>query len=136
MKKVRKKILVVDDHPITHRLLEKVLKSQGFDLISVFDGISAVFKAKEEHPDLILLDVMLPELGGHEVARRLKADPLTRDIPVVFVTNTLSKKEDKAQKEIIVDGVAYPAFAKPLYYLKLLSMIRKAIKQREKKEGG
>ena len=121
------KILVIDDHVMMHRTLEKVLNSQGFQFIGAFDAVSALSKAVSEAPDLILLDLRLPDMDGKQVVRSLKTDPKTRGIPIVFITATLSKKNDKEEKYVDVDGKQYLAFAKPLYYPKLVSVIRKEV---------
>ena len=127
MKKESQKILVVDDHVMMHRTLEKVLKSQNFEFIGAFDAVSAIAKAADEAPDLILLDLRLPDIDGQQVARSLKTDPKTQNIPIIFITATLSKKDDKVDKHVVVDGITYLAFAKPLYYPKLISVIKKTI---------
>ncbi|OGX06704.1 MAG: hypothetical protein A2Z88_09505 [Omnitrophica WOR_2 bacterium GWA2_47_8] len=133
--KIRKKILVIDDHPMMHRELEKILSAQGFEFLGCFDAISGIRKVKESLPDLVLLDMMLPELDGKQVVRSIKTDEETKHIPVIFITATLSKRDDKKEKTIDVDGVTYPAFAKPLFYLKLISTIRHLIDENEKSKG-
>lgn len=79
------KILLVDDEPNNLKLLQQILKGQ-YDLIFAVDGKKALEAAKNHHPDLILLDVMMPEMNGYEVCEQLKASPATEDIPVIFVT--------------------------------------------------
>lgn len=128
-KKAPAKILVIDDDPSTVRLLEKWLAVAGYDVLSAFNGTSGVVKAKEGKPDLILLDVMIPDLSGAEVTKKLKEDDATRQIPIVFITVTISKRNDKISKHIEIDGQLYQAFAKPLYQPKLLSVIRKLIRR-------
>jgi two-component system sensor histidine kinase/response regulator len=81
-----KKILVVDDYVEFARLLEGRLRSEGFEAEVVHDGPSAVQKARSLKPDLIILDIMMPEVGGNEVCLELMKDPVTRDIPVIFLT--------------------------------------------------
>jgi Response regulator containing a CheY-like receiver domain and an HD-GYP domain len=82
---MKKKILLVDDEPNNLQLLRQILRS-SYQLIFAHNGQSALAAVAAHHPDLILLDVMMPDLDGYEVCRRLKADPLTHDIPVIFVT--------------------------------------------------
>lgn len=82
---MKKKILLVDDEPNNLQLLRQILKS-SYQLIFAHNGQSALAAVAAHHPDLILLDVMMPDLDGYEVCRRLKTDPLTHDIPVIFVT--------------------------------------------------
>jgi len=127
-----KKILIIDDHPIMHRELEKVLAKEGFQFTGAFEAMGGLRKAKEESPDLILLDVMLPEYDGKQVVRSLKSDPETKDIPIIFMTVTLSKKDDVFDKTIEVEGVAYPAFPKPLNYPKVIGLMKELISAREK----
>ena len=81
-----KKILVVDDYVEFARLLEGRLKAEGFEADVANDGSSAIEKAKALKPDLIILDIMMPEVGGTEVRLELMKDPTTRDIPVIFLT--------------------------------------------------
>ncbi len=82
---MKKKILLVDDEPNNLQLLRQILRS-SYQLIFAHNGQSALAAVAAHHPDLILLDVMMPDLDGYEVCRRLKADPLMHDIPVIFVT--------------------------------------------------
>ena len=81
-----KKILIVDDYPDFARLLEGRLKAEGFEAYVAFDGPGAIQKTKELQPDLIILDIMMPDIGGTEVRVELMKDPLTRDIPIIFLT--------------------------------------------------
>ena len=81
-----KKILVVDDYAEFARLLEGRLNAEGFEAHIVNDGTSAISTAKTLKPDLIVLDIMMPEVGGTEVQLELMKDPVTRDIPVIFLT--------------------------------------------------
>ncbi|KJZ08686.1 chemotaxis protein CheY [Marinomonas sp. S3726] len=90
-----KKILIVDDEPNNLNLLRQVLKGK-FQLIFANCGLKALSAAKEHKPDLILLDIMMPDLSGYEVCEKLKKNPLTRDIPVIFVT-AMSDAEDEAK---------------------------------------
>ena len=81
-----KRILAVDDEPHILKLIAFSLSSHGFDVLEATDGLSAVEIARVEHPDLILLDVMMPALDGYEACRRIKADPITADIPIFMLT--------------------------------------------------
>jgi len=91
-------VLIVDDEPDIVRLLEVALRSEGFRLLSAFDGESALALARAERPDLILLDWRLPRQSGLDVCRALRAeaDPRLRDVPVVLLT-ALDGAEDTAQ---------------------------------------
>jgi len=87
------RVLVVDDVEANVKLLEAKLSSEYFDVLSAFNGPTAREIADKELPDVILLDVMIPEMDGFEVCRQLKANPRTADIPVVMVT-ALSEVSD------------------------------------------
>ena len=78
------KILVVDDDPAVLRFLTLALESEGYDATSAENGLQALAFAQEQHPDLAILDVMLPGMDGLEVCHRLKSDKLTSDIPVLM----------------------------------------------------
>ncbi|MFQ5511517.1 MAG: response regulator transcription factor [Candidatus Krumholzibacteriia bacterium] len=80
------KILVVDDEVYILHILEFSLGAEGFEVISASNGELAVEKAKQERPNLIVLDIMMPVLDGYETCRRLKQEPETKDIPVVLLT--------------------------------------------------
>ncbi|MDO8962873.1 MAG: response regulator [Coriobacteriia bacterium] len=81
-----KKILVIDDEPMVVKMVSDVLISRGLEVITAPEGYEGLLKAISEHPDLILLDVVMPGLDGHEVLARLHKDARTTDIPVVFLT--------------------------------------------------
>ncbi|HEY8829851.1 MAG TPA: response regulator, partial [Candidatus Limnocylindria bacterium] len=76
------KILAVDDVPQNVRLLEAVLTSNGFEVVSAATGEEALLRVLKDKPDLVLLDIMLPGIDGYEVCRRLRADPKTSFLPV------------------------------------------------------
>jgi two-component system, cell cycle response regulator len=83
---VTARVLVVDDVELNVKLLEAKLSSEYFDVLRAYDGAAAIEIAGTLFPDVILLDVMMPNMDGFEVCRRLKADPRTGDLPVVMVT--------------------------------------------------
>ena len=80
------KILAVDDEPSIVRLVAATLKAKGHEVITASDGQEALLKARMEKPDLIVLDIMMPILDGRETRKRLKADPKTADIPIIFAS--------------------------------------------------
>jgi two-component system sensor histidine kinase/response regulator len=87
-------ILIVDDTPINLRVIVESLEDQGYRIVVATRGEEALKRAIYVRPDLILLDVMMPDLNGFEICRRLKAQPSTRDIPVIFMTS-LTSVDDK-----------------------------------------
>lgn len=80
------RILLVDDHQLNIRVMYEIFRHE-FDVFIALNGEQALEKCSELHPDLVLLDVVMPRLDGYEVCRRLKADPTLADIPVIFITS-------------------------------------------------
>ena len=90
------KILVVDDQPINVQLLKRKLEREGLAVIAAYTGLEAIDLVQREKPDLILLDVMMPDMDGIEVCQRLQAREDTRSIPIIFIT-ARSTKESKLE---------------------------------------
>lgn len=119
-------ILIVDDNTNNLRVLFNLLKKSGFRVLVATDGKNALDKVNQTYPDLILLDVMMPELSGFEVCRQLQANPNTQEIPVIFMT-ALSENEDKV-KGLKLGAVDY--ITKPFYQEEVLSRIQLHLKLR------
>ncbi|MGC4080180.1 MAG: response regulator [Rubrivivax sp.] len=79
-------ILSIEDQPDIRRLIRMTLEFKGYEVVEAGDGMQGLELARQSPPDLILLDVMMPGIDGHEVARRLQADARTRDVPVVMIS--------------------------------------------------
>ncbi len=94
----KKRILIVEDEESLLKLESILLTSKGYEVKGVSNGQAALDAVAEEHPDLILLDIMLPEVDGFEVCRRIKNDDQTRHIPVIMLTAKKSR-EDMARGE-------------------------------------
>src|SRR5262249_7165646 len=90
------RILVVDDTPQNVRLLEAILIPRGYTVVGASSGQQALDLVAEQIPDLVLLDIMMPGMDGHEVCRRLRADPSTALLPVVMVTASGDQNKVKA----------------------------------------
>ena len=118
--KKRAKILVVDDEADTLLVLSERLQAEGFAVLEASDGESAIRQAKSEIPDLILLDVCLPDLGGGEVASALQEDPATGRIPIIYLTALFSK-----QQEARYGGTQ--TLAKPIEMPKLIAAIENSL---------
>jgi len=97
---MKRKILVVDDEPQIVRLLALRLKAQNFDVVSAYDGYQCVQVAKEELPDLILLDIKMPLGGGIKAFEKMKSISSTSNIPVIFITAFPSVKVKKLVMEM------------------------------------
>ncbi len=113
-------LLIVDDTPANLGVLVETLSAAGYRLMVAEDGEEALAQTHQTVPDLILLDVMMPTLDGFETCRRLKADPRTRDVPVLFMT-ALHETADKV-KAFAVGGVDY--ITKPIEHEEALARIR------------
>lgn len=81
-----KKILVIDDEPMVIRMATDGLTAKGFTVVSAPNGYEGLIAARSEKPDLILLDIEMPDLNGHEVLARLRKDERTKDIPVIHLS--------------------------------------------------
>jgi len=104
----RPRILVVDDQPTNIQTLYQVLKGE-YDVAMATDGSQAIELCQRRPPDLVLLDVVMPGIDGFEVCRRLKTDPATRDVPVIFVTARDSTEDETLGLEVgAVDFIAKP----------------------------
>lgn len=88
-----KKILVVEDDRFLRELITKKISKEGFEVIRAVDGEDGIKKIKEEKPDLVLLDLILPGIDGFEVLSQMKEDPEIKSIPVIILSN-LGQKED------------------------------------------
>ena len=80
------KVLVVEDDPSVRGLLHTLLSAEGYDVVTASDGLAGLVKATATHPALVLLDLMMPDLGGVRVLEELRDDPELADIPVIVVT--------------------------------------------------
>ncbi len=102
-------ILVVDDSRMNLRVLTQSLETYGYKTLRARSGEEAIQQARQQHPDIILLDVMMPGIDGFETCRRLKSDPRTQDIPVIFMT-ALTDTDNKVKgfQEGAVDYITKP----------------------------
>jgi twitching motility two-component system response regulator PilH len=88
-------VLIVDDSPTETHVLQKMLESGGYNILTAPDGDQGVGMARDERPDVVLMDVVMPGLNGFQATRMLSRDPETADIPVIMVT-TKDQETDKA----------------------------------------
>jgi two-component system cell cycle response regulator DivK len=118
-----KTILHVEDNELNRKIIRDLLRRTSYRLIEAPDGEAAVAVAREQHPDLILMDVQLPKVSGIEATRRVRAEPTTADIPIIAITSfALSGDEQRAK-----DAGASAYLAKPYSPFTLLDMIRKLL---------
>lgn len=115
------KIMVVDDDDSTIEFLRDALTIEGYGVIPVLNGTRALDVAKSDHPDLILLDLVMPEIGGLEVLRQLKSDPVTRQIPVLVLTG----KERMEDRDTSIRLGAEEFLTKPLELRDIITEIKR-----------
>lgn len=120
------KILIIDDNDINRQVLMGILRKEGYALLQAADGAQALAAARREHPDLVLLDIMMPLMDGYEVCSRLKKDPSTADIPVIF----LSALTETANKVKGLDLGAVDYITKPFDQAEVLARVRSHLKIR------
>jgi diguanylate cyclase (GGDEF)-like protein len=103
------KILIVDDEPINIKILAEILKNPDHEILTATNGVTALELASVEDPDLILLDIMMPQVDGYEVCSSLKSDKQTRNIPVIFVTACGEEDDETLGLELgAVDYITKP----------------------------
>ena len=122
-----KKILVIDDLPENVFMLQDRLEHEGFEVLTAYDGHSGIDKAMAELPDLILLDIMMPDITGLEVCKILVNDPKTKDIPIILVT---AKSGAEDTREGLESG-AFDYIKKPFNRIELLARVQSALKLSE-----
>ena len=89
------KILVVDDDPLDVRLIKERLLAHNYEVIEAFSGPEGIEMARAHHPDLIVMDILMPKMDGTEAYSIIKNDAATANIPVLFLTAILTKKEEQ-----------------------------------------
>lgn len=125
------RLLIVDDHPKNIQVVGKILSNKGYRSIVAQNGLEALKAAQQALPDLILLDVMMPEMDGFETCKQLKASPKTENIPIIFLTA-------KTETEDIVQGFEVGAVDyvnKPFNTHELLARIRTHLELKRYKEN-
>ncbi len=126
----KSKILIVDDNPLNAKLLAARLPQEEYEVFTAFSGQEALKKLEEELINLILLDIMMPGMDGYDVARRVKKDPRTSEIPVIFITALEGTEETIKGLEAGADEF----LNKPVSALELLSRVRSLIRSKRYRE--
>lgn len=127
MTALRGRILVVDDTEPNLRLLRALLTGAGYEVVTAPCGTDGIAAATRENPDLILLDIMMPDLTGFEVCQRLRASADTRHTPIVFLT-ALHEMEDHVRA---IDVGGDDVLTKPINKLELLLRVKSLLRVRE-----
>ena len=119
-----KKILIIDDNPDNVFLLQDRLEREGFEIIKAYQGETGIQKAVEEKPDLILLDIMMPNMSGFDVCKTLTAHQATKLIPIILLT-ALTEADDL--NEGFMSG-AFDYIKKPFNRIELIARIKSALR--------
>ena len=122
-----KRILLIEDNAINRRLAQFLLKSQGYEVWEVSSAPEAFESLKQKQPDLILMDIQLPGMDGLAATKKLKADPATRNIPILVVTSYAMKGDEAKAFEAGCSGYV----TKPIDKTVFLEAVAKALKSRE-----
>ncbi len=124
---MKKRILIVEDNDLNLKLFRDLLTAHGYETLETKDGLEAIMLTRNERPDLLLMDIQLPEISGLDVTRRLKADEAIRHIPIIAVT-AFAMKDD--EEKILAAGCeAY--ISKPISILPFLNTIRRFLGEEE-----
>jgi two-component system, OmpR family, alkaline phosphatase synthesis response regulator PhoP len=122
-------VLIVDDNPQNVELLQAFLESLPVKIATAVDGLDALQKVSEHQPDLILLDIMMPQMSGFQVCRRIKGDPKTRDIQVLMVTALNELGDIEQANECGTDDFV----SKPVNKIELLTRVKSLLRVRHLK---
>ena len=128
------KILVVDDEPDAVDLVQFNLKNAGYEVVSAADGAEALKNARTFSPDLILLDVMLPEVDGLEVCKLLRRDPATSGIPIIMLTAKAAEIDRILGLELGADDYVTKPFSPREMVLRVKGLLRRRSSEEEKSE--
>lgn len=126
---MQRRVLVVDDEPDLVELVSYNLSQQGYEVLHESNGFDAIRAASQQVPDLIILDVMMPEIPGTEVARRLRANPSTAGIPILMLTARASEGDQLAGLSVGADDYVVKPFSMRVLLARVEALLRRAPKQ-------
>ncbi len=118
-------ILIIEDDPEAAHILELSLRREGYQVTIAMDGIQGLHAIQTQHPDLVLLDLMMPDIDGFEVCRRVRANPATTHLPIIVV----SARTQDADKQMAAQVGANAYLTKPYRRTELLAAIRARLPQ-------
>jgi DNA-binding response OmpR family regulator len=121
--KEKNRILLIDDNRTVFRLLDAIVRIQGYHLLYAENGQQGIVMARQEKPDLVLLDVMMPDIDGFKVCQYLKDNVDTRDIPVLFLTARGAEGDLEAGRRAGADGF----MTKPFQTVEVLNQIKRML---------
>jgi DNA-binding response OmpR family regulator len=128
----KKKILIVDDDPKILNLSSVILKQEGYQVVQASNGADALKKVVEEQPDLIVVDLILPDMNGAEIIEAAR-NKCACKAPVIFLTGMITKKEENLEDmDIKIKDKNYTVIAKPYDQIKFLNLVSTQLKQGKK----
>ena len=107
----RAKVLVVDDEEYIQHILNFSFGAEGYEVVTASDGEEGVSKARDEKPDVIVMDIMMPKMDGYEACKQIKTDPQTKDIPVILLTAKGRDADRKLGSEVGADDYVVKPFS-------------------------
>lgn len=119
----QKRILLIDDHQTVFRLLEAIVRIKGYKLLYAESGQKGIVMARQEQPDLILLDVMMPDIDGFKVCQYLKENDGTKEIPIMLLTARGAEDDLETGRKAGADGF----MTKPFQTIEVLKQIEKLL---------
>jgi len=125
------KILIIDDETQFIELVQMRLEKSGYEIISANDGEEGLEKAKSEHPDMILLDVMMPKMDGYKVCGLLKNDERYSKIPIILLTARAQKEDFKIAREVEADAYITKPFDPPVLLAKIEELFEKSLQEKK-----
>jgi two-component system, cell cycle response regulator DivK len=120
-KTMTKRVLIVEDNDLNMKLFHDLLEAHGYDTLQTKDGLEALQMARQHHPDLILMDIQLPEVSGLEVTKWIKEDDALKSIPIIAVTAFAMKGDE----EKIREGGCEAYIAKPISIAHFLETVKR-----------
>lgn len=128
----KKKILIIEDDPQVLRLCDHILAQEGFEIVKASSGAEALKKIQEQRPDLLIVDLMLPDMNGAEIIQETKAKYACH-APVIFLTGMITKKEEEVNNITLkVENQNYPAIAKPFDRSQLIDLVKAQFQKKSK----
>jgi two-component system, OmpR family, phosphate regulon response regulator PhoB len=118
------KVLIVDDYPNLIEMLKIRLETLGFEVLTSLDGIDALQKARAHHPDLIILDVMLPRMDGFKICRLLKYDDKFKHIPIFMLTSRAREIDQKTGFEMGADAYIFKPYDAKILIQKIFELLK------------
>lgn len=123
----KKTILIVDDEPDVRQVLGKALEAEGFSILTADNGKDALMITRQELPDIVILDLLMPDISGGSVGLTLKEDPLTKDIPIIFLSCTFAEKGSHHNGPLFAGNIR---LAKPYDIVKLLKAVNQLLQKK------